>query len=176
MPKEGTLRAAKQKNVVAIAALFIVAAMIIGARAVRADKTRGGQQRSFAFTYKVHLPANPDVKGEARLWIPLPQSDAQQSIRKLAIESQVAHKLGKEKEYGNAFAVFAPNAAQIASGYDVLLEFEVTRHEFAPDLKAAAAASRQPDQAMLKTRSGTGQDGATECSDRGVGADTDRRR
>jgi len=144
----------KEKSVAAIATLLITAlitaAAIVGARAVHADRGAGGQERSFAFAYKVHVPPNPDVKSEARLWIPLPPSDAHQSIRKLVIESPVAHQVGKEKEYGNTFAVFTPDAAQTASGYEVLLSFEVTRHEFATDVKSGVTGTRQPDEAMLK--------------------------
>jgi len=36
-------------------------------------------QRSFSFTYQVHIPANADAKS-SHLWIPLPQNDAFQSV------------------------------------------------------------------------------------------------
>src|SRR5690242_20759627 len=62
-------------------------------------------QRSFAFTYQVHVPADAAAKS-SRLWIPLPQNDAFQSVSNLKIESGVAHSEGRDPEYKNPFAVF----------------------------------------------------------------------
>jgi len=89
--------------------------------------------------------------GQSRLWLPLPQSDEHQAIHKLSLESPVAHTTGSDKEYGNAYAVFQPTAAQLSAGYDVTLKFDVTRHEYAKDLAARrdAALDVQKD-AMLQ--------------------------
>jgi len=87
----------REMSVLAVVALIIAAAAIFGANVVSAEKTTGGRQRSFVFIYEVRVPANRDSKGEARLWMPLPQSDEHQSIRKLSIESPVAHKFSKER-------------------------------------------------------------------------------
>ena len=110
-------------------------------------------ERSFAFTYAVHVPADPAAEGHERLWIPLPPSDEHQSIRKLSLKSPVAYREGSDKEYGNSYAVFTPTAEQAARGYDVTLEFLVTRREEAkqvsPAAKPAAGAPRAPE-AMLR--------------------------
>jgi hypothetical protein len=139
----------REMSVLAVVALIIAAAAIFGANVVSAEKTTGGRQRSFVFIYEVRVPADRDSKGEARLWMPLPQSDEHQSIRKLSIESPVAHKFSKEHEYGNSYAVFTPTAAETAAGYSATLRFEVTRREYARDLKAAPPA-RPAKEAMLK--------------------------
>jgi transglutaminase-like putative cysteine protease len=89
-------------------------------------------------------------KGATRLWMPLPQSDEHQSIRKLSIESPVAHKVSKVHEYGNSYAVFTPGAAETSAGYSATLRFEVTRREYARDLKATGAIARPEKEAMLK--------------------------
>jgi transglutaminase-like putative cysteine protease len=94
-------------------------------------------QRSFSFTYQVHVPANPDAKSN-HLWIPLPQNDAFQSISNLKIESSVAHSEGRDPEYHNSFAVFSPTAAQAAAGFDVTLLFDATRREHAVDMHSPA--------------------------------------
>ena len=97
------------------------------------------RERSFAFTYEVHVPADAsgqDQPTQARLWVPLPQSDEHQTIRKLSLESAVAYRKGTEHEYENSYAVFTPTAAQVANGYDVTLTFDVTRREYARNVAA----------------------------------------
>ncbi len=147
--KERFMKNHRETSVLAVVALIIAVAAIFGTNVVSAEKTTGGQQRSFVFTYEVRVPANPDSKGETRLWMPLPQSDEHQSIRKLSIESPVAHQVSKEHEYGNSYAVFTPTAAQTSAGYSATLRFEVTRREYARDLKATPPA-RPAKEAMLK--------------------------
>jgi len=44
----------------------------------------------------------------------LPQADAYQDIRGLHIDSPVSYVQGRDLEYGNAFAAFAPTAQQTA--------------------------------------------------------------
>ena len=94
-------------------------------------------QRSFAFTYQVHVPADAGAKS-SHLWIPLPQNDAFQSVSNLKIESSVPHTEGRDPEYQNRFAVFAPNAAQSAAGYDVTLLFNATRREHSVNIHSPA--------------------------------------
>jgi transglutaminase-like putative cysteine protease len=107
-------------------------------------------ERSFVFTYDVQVPANSDSKGPTVLWLPLPQTDEHQSIRKLSIDSKVKHKIGQEEEYGNSFAVFTPTPAETAAGYHIALRFEVTRREYAKNLKVASVQAHPLKQAMLK--------------------------
>jgi transglutaminase-like putative cysteine protease len=80
----------------------------------------------------------------------LPQSDEHQTVRKLSIESAVPHQLGKESEYGNSFAVFAPDSTQAAAGYDVALQFEVSRREYARDLKPANSKNLEKDAVLQR--------------------------
>jgi transglutaminase-like putative cysteine protease len=94
-------------------------------------------QRSFAFTYQVHVPADAGAKS-VHLWIPLPQDDAYQSVSHLKIESPVSHTDGHDPEYHNPFAVFTPTAAEAAAGYDVTLVFDATRHEHVVDINSPA--------------------------------------
>jgi len=99
----------------------------------------------------VHVPAQA---GAAHLWIPLPPSDAYQSIRELRIESTVRHSEGRDAEYQNSFAMFSPTPAEAAAGYDVTLQFRVQRSEHAVDVRSAAltnaAATPPANEVMLK--------------------------
>jgi len=94
-------------------------------------------QRSFDFTYQVHVPGDAGTH-TAYLWIPLPPSDAYQSVRDMRIESAVTHREGRDAEYQNSFAMFTPVPAQAAAGYDVQLRFRVQRSEHAVDVRAAS--------------------------------------
>ena len=133
------------------AGLFAMAAgAALGTAAMFAETAASGRQRTFEFTYQVHVPASAEVKGENRLWLPLPQTDVHQSIRKLSIESPVSHRVSKEREYGNSYAVFDPTPEQAAAGFNVAMRFEVTRREYVRDLKTANAKEAQAKDAMLK--------------------------
>jgi len=129
---------------------FIAVVAAYAGRRTAAETTDGIPARSFEFTYQVHVPANSDSAGPAHLWIPLPQSDGHQDIRGLRIESPVSHVQGRDPEYGNAFAAFAPTAQQSAAGFDVVLRFTAVRREHKVSLDAAslrnvsAAVSRHP--------------------------------
>jgi transglutaminase-like putative cysteine protease len=111
-------------------------------------------QRSFTFTYQVHVPTDANAK-ITHLWIPLPQNDAYQSVSDLKIESAVPHTEGHDLEYKNPFAVFNPTPAQAAAGFDVTLTFHATRREHvvdihSPALQAAAATPPANDPLMKR--------------------------
>jgi transglutaminase-like putative cysteine protease len=115
--------------------VFLAAAQFLGRKA-SAERAIHRRERTFLFTYQVHVPPSPETPGQTRLWIPLPQSDQHQAIRNLSL-APVAYTRGFDSEYGNSFALFVPTPAQVASGYDATLQFEVTRREFAKDVNAA---------------------------------------
>jgi transglutaminase-like putative cysteine protease len=132
------------------ATMALAGALALGAGLLSAEKTAARAQRSFVFTYQVHVPPVSGESLKSHLWIPLPQSDEHQSISKLAIESRVAHKTAEESEYGNSYAVFSPRQVEAAAGYDVTLRFEVTRREYLRDLRATGGQPPQVKDAMLK--------------------------
>jgi len=90
------------------------------------------------------------IPPSTHLWIPLPQADGYQDIRGLHIDSPVGYSQGRDSEYGNSFASFAPTQQQSANGFDVLLRFAAVRREHKVALDAAtlqnatAPASRDP--------------------------------
>jgi len=52
----------------------------------------------FEFCYKVTLP---EITGPARLWLPLPATDAFQKVEISAINAPVKHRILEEREHGN---------------------------------------------------------------------------
>ena len=139
-----------RKRLLSASLLMIVAAAALGAGVMFAKNAASERQRTFQFTYQVHVPATAEGKGDKRLWIPLPQTDEHQSIRKLSIESRVRHTVGREREYGNSYAVFTPTQEQSTAGYDIALRFEVTRQEYARDFKATDTKMPQATEATIE--------------------------
>jgi hypothetical protein len=116
LAKDNAVKDQGRKRLLSASMLVIVAAAALGAGVMFAKNAASERQRTFQFTYQVHVPATAESKGDKRLWIPLPQIDEHQSIRKLSIESRVTHKVGREQEYGNSYAVFTPTQEQSTAG------------------------------------------------------------
>ncbi len=100
--------------------------------------------RRFEFTYEVRVPAVPAGSGPVRLWIPLPATDRYQEITGLRIESPVAYKTQRDTEYRNLFAYFEVDPQHAASGFTVVLRFQVNRREHRVDVNGHRAATRDP--------------------------------
>lgn len=93
----------------------------------------------FEFLYQVKVPP---LDGEARMWIPLPQSDAFQTVTVGAIETPGAHRYLTDERYGNKvlFLELTPQH----SGQGIELRFNVKRRE-----KGAYPEEDQPPQTWL---------------------------
>jgi len=123
MRKQSTLRV----GLFVLAAGMLAAALAYSGSDATPSESRAS--RKFAFTYQVHVPANPGAGDKLLVWLPLPKQDKFQKVEDLKIESAVAHSEGQEPEYGNAYEVFRPTAAQAAAGFDVTMKFLATRYE-----------------------------------------------
>jgi transglutaminase-like putative cysteine protease len=124
--------------------LFFTLLFLAGSRASLAQpgpkpEAAPGNERTFAFSYQVHVPATKGAQGKFFLWLPLPQQDDFQKIRELQIESTVAHAEGRESEYGNHYVLFAPTPAQLEAGFDATVRFVATRYEHKVSLDSASA-------------------------------------
>ncbi len=100
--------------------------------------------RQFEFTYQVRVPAQLAGSGPLRLWIPLPPNDPYQKITALRIDSPIAYRIRREAEYGNRFAYFEVDPQHAASGFEVLLRFQVTRREHRVVLARGSASKPEP--------------------------------
>ncbi len=78
----------------------------------------------FNFLYQLTLP---ELTDDARMWIPLPESDAFQTVSAMKLNLPVAHRVLTDEEFGNKviFLELTPED----SGKPIALRFDVSRVE-----------------------------------------------
>lgn len=105
---------------------FIFAFIFIAALASRAEDkpkiVKGVDE--FEFVYRVKLP---EIKGEARLWIPLAKTDAFQTVRREAVNIPIKWEKVEDLDYGNDICVLHPQPED--SGKTIELRYRVVRKE-----------------------------------------------
>jgi len=98
--------------------------------------------RSFEFTYLTKIPALPADAKDSRIWIPLPQSDAYQTISNLKIDSPLAYSRHRDSEYGNEYVYLEVPAVKVGAPAEVRVSFEVARQEHRVALEANTIAAK----------------------------------
>jgi transglutaminase-like putative cysteine protease len=78
----------------------------------------------FEFVYRVKLP---EIKGEARVWIPLAKTDAFQTVTEEKLNIPLKWERVKDRDYGNDICVLYP--APEDSGKTVEVRYRVVRKE-----------------------------------------------
>jgi transglutaminase-like putative cysteine protease len=108
--------------------LVFIALVFIGALTSRAaDKpgiVRGSDE--FEFVYRVKLP---EIKGDARLWIPLAKTDAFQTVMQEKVSIPIKWEKVQDRDYGNDICVLHPQSGD--SGKTIELRYLVVRKETA---------------------------------------------
>ncbi len=94
----------------------------------------------FEFVYRVTLP---ELKGEARLWIPLAKSDAFQTVSNDEPSIPIKWEKIQDRDYGNDIIVLRPQA--VDSGKTIELHYRVVRKE-----KAAYPAAGEDPARFLR--------------------------
>ncbi len=94
----------------------------------------------FEFVYRVKLP---EIKGEARLWIPLAKTDAFQTVTQEEISIPIEWEKVQDRDYSNDICVLHPRSAD--SGKRIELRYLVVRKE-----KAAYSASGEDTARFLR--------------------------
>ncbi len=109
---------------------------------------QAGRSRSFQFEYDTRIPSLPADAHALRLWIPVPQSDPQQTISGVEIESPAPYSMHSEPEYGDQYAYLEFDPAKVQGPVEVKMRFRATRWERHADLAAyppGGAARPLPD-------------------------------
>lgn len=106
--------------------LIVTALVFVGALTVpAADKpgiVKGFDE--FEFVYRVKLP---EIKGDARLWIPLAKTDAFQTVTQEEISIPIKWEKVQDRDYGNDICVLHPQSSD--SGKTIELRYLVVRKE-----------------------------------------------
>lgn len=107
--------------------------------------------RRFEFRYTTRTRAVPKQAQTLRLWIPVPDSDNQQEISHLTIESPVPYELHREPEYGNRYAYLELAPGAVTAPFEVRIRFQVERrgHRVVLHPPAAEPEISQATQAEL---------------------------
>src|SRR5438046_9775722 len=82
----------------------------------------------FEFVYRVKLP---EIKGDARVWIPLAKTDAFQTITEEELNIPMKWEKVQDRDYGNDICVLHPHPSD--GGKTIELRFRVVRKEKAAD-------------------------------------------
>ena len=78
----------------------------------------------FEFVYRVKLP---EIKGNARVWIPLAKTDAFQTVSEQEVNIPLKWEKVQDRDYGNDICVLYPQAPD--SGKTIELRYRVLRKE-----------------------------------------------
>lgn len=118
----------KLRNIWSFAfAIFVVITVLVSG--FSAFSRVGAPARNFEFTYLTKIPVLPADAKISKVWIPLPQSDAYQSISELKIESPFPHSTRRDSEYGNEYVYLEVPAAKASTAQEVRVHFQVARQE-----------------------------------------------
>jgi transglutaminase-like putative cysteine protease len=124
---------------------IILITLVVSALAVHAADQAGIVKGSdqFEFVYRVKLP---EIKGEARVWMPLAKTDAFQIVTEEETNIPVKWQKVQDREYGNDICVLYPQPED--SGKTIELRYRVVRREKAayPANKADAARYLRPEK------------------------------
>src|SRR5207237_10538091 len=112
-----------------IGTVFMFAGVLAVDAANEPGIIKGSDQ--FEFIYRVKLP---EIKGEARVWMPLAKTDAFQTVTAEELSIPIKWEKVQDRDYGNDICVLDPQPTD--SGKTIELRYRVVRLE-----KAAYPAS-----------------------------------
>lgn len=100
-----------------------------GGRSVNSSKLDlPSEKRDFEFTYSARITHLPQEVREVRVWFPVPQSDGNQEISSLEINTPSPYTIHTEPIYGNRIASFELHE-NIPQEIPLELRFRATRYE-----------------------------------------------
>ena len=93
------------------------------------------KERSFHFEYLAKVAAVPQGAKDVRIWVPLPQTDAAQTITNLKVDSPLSHRETRDALYGNRIAYFEVSGAA-PQEIPIKVSFDAHRVETSSDRKS----------------------------------------
>src|SRR5438034_6706280 len=114
--------------------VFLASALVAHA-AGEPGSIKGSDQ--FEFVYRVKLP---EIKGEARVWLPLARTDAFQTVTEEKLNIPMKWEKVQDRHYSNDIGVLYPQPAD--SGKTIEVRYRVVRKEKAAYSANSAEAAR----------------------------------
>ena len=121
-------------RVLILTVVFLAAA--VATRAADNPRIVKGMDQ-FEFVYRVKLP---EIKGEARVWLPLAKTDAFQTVTEEELNIPMKWEKVQDPDYGNDICVLYPQPSD--SGKTIEVRYRVVRKEKAPYPANNAEAAR----------------------------------
>src|SRR5258708_36612607 len=118
-----------------ILCVFFLASALAARAAGEPGIVKGSDQ--FEFVYRVKLP---EIKGEARVWIPLAKTDSFQTVTAEELNIPMKWEKVQDRDYANDICVLYPLPAD--SGKTIELRYHVVRKEKAAYPASGADAAR----------------------------------
>ena len=115
---------------------IIILAAVFGARAAGEPSIIKGSDQ-FEFVYRVKLP---EIKGEARIWMPLAKTDSFQTVTEEDVSIPMKWEKVQDRDYGNDICVLYPQPSD--SGKTVEVRYRVVRKEKAAYPASSAETAR----------------------------------
>jgi transglutaminase-like putative cysteine protease len=106
---------------------LIIAALVLGGALTALAANISGVVKGsdeFEFVYRVKLP---EIKGDARLWIPLAKTDTFQKVTQEELSIPIKWEKVQDRDYGNDICVLHPQSSD--SGKTIELRYLVVRKE-----------------------------------------------
>ena len=115
---------------------IIFLAAVLGAKAAGEPGIIKGSDQ-FEFVYRVKLP---EIKGEARIWMPLAKTDNFQTVTEEDVSIPMKWEKVQDRDYGNDICVLYPQPSD--SGKTVEVRYRVVRKEKAAYPASSAETAR----------------------------------
>jgi hypothetical protein len=115
---------------------IIFLAAVFDARAAEEPSIIKGSDQ-FEFVYRVKLP---EIKGEARIWMPLAKTDSFQTVTEEDVSIPMKWEKVQDRDYGNDICVLYPQPSD--SGKTVEVRYRVVRKEKAAYPASSAETAR----------------------------------
>src|SRR6266508_5955241 len=118
-----------------IVPIFFLATVLGAQAAAEPGIIKGSDQ--FEFVYRVKLP---EIKGEARIWMPLAKTDNFQTVTEEELNIPMKWEKVQDRDYGNDICVLHPQPED--GGKTIELRYRVVRKEKAAYPASVAEAAR----------------------------------
>jgi transglutaminase-like putative cysteine protease len=131
-----------------------IAAFALSSGALAEEPTDSAAVRSFQFTYKFNVKEVPADAKSVKVWVPIPQNNAWQTISGLQNKSNAKPTTVTDTQYGNNFLLFDFTGTRPGQDgtYSAIVKYKVARKQLRPLDNPLALTGRTVDKPELMPR------------------------